>query len=301
VLADNLRRGRLDADLEGLLAGGRVHLLQGDLTEDAFYAEIGSGFHEVYHLAAVIGVRNVIERPHDVIRINAMATLKLLDWLVSGGGDRLLFASTSEAYAWTQHFHALPIPTPEQVPLALTDLANPRSSYAGSKIFGELAVTQYAMRHQKPFAIVRFHNVYGPRMGYEHVIPELYGRAMAGEHPLVVYSADHMRAFCYVDDAVELTLRAARDRMGEGRTFNVGNDREEITIGELAGRILAKAGKPAGIEPHTAANDPVKRRCPDLSRARERLGYEPSVSLDEGLDRTLEWYARHPKPTASPR
>jgi UDP-glucose 4-epimerase/UDP-glucuronate decarboxylase len=300
VLVDNLRRGRLDADLERLLAGGRVRLVQGDLTTEAIYTQLGEGYAEVYHLAAVIGVKNVIERPYDVIRINALATLKLLDWFVAGGGQRFLFASTSEAYAWTQQFHALPVPTPENVPLALTDLSNPRSSYAGSKIFGELAVTHACARHQKPFAIVRFHNIYGPRMGYEHVIPELYGRTVAGENPLVVYSADHRRAFCYVDDAVDLMLLALREKAGEGQTFNVGNDREEITMGDLAKKILAGAGVTAAIEPRAAANDPIRRRCPDVSKARMLFGYDPRVSLDEGLDRTLAWYAKNPKPQAAP-
>ena len=203
----------------------------------------------------------------------------------------MLFSSTSETYAWTQHFHELPIPTPESSPLALTDLADPRSSYAGSKIFGELAVTQYCLAHRKPFVIVRYHNVYGPRMGSEHVIPELFERARSGEDPLTVYSVDHRRAFCYVSDAVEATVAAMREPAAEGLTINVGNDREEISIGELAERLLEYANVEVAISPGEAANDPVKRRCPDLSRARTLLGYEPRVTLAEGLEQTLAWYA----------
>ena len=170
----------------------------------------------------------MVEHPAEVIRTNALSTLHLLDWLVDGGGSKVLFSSTSEAYAWTQHFHELPVPTPEDVPLSLTDLADPRSSYAGSKIFGELAVTHYCRAHGTPFAIVRYHNVYGPRMGNEHVIPELYERARSGEDPLTVYSVDHRRAFCYVSDAVAATVAAMREPAAEGWTINVGNDREEV-------------------------------------------------------------------------
>lgn len=290
LLADNFVRGRRDPELEALAALPQVRVQEADLTTPAAFEALGGGFDEVYHLAAIIGVENVLKRPHDVVRVNALSTLHLLDWMVRGGGSRLLFASTSEAYAWTQAFHPLPIPTPEAVPLALTDLSNPRSSYAGSKMFGELAVTQYGLMHGLPFSIVRFHNVYGPRMGNEHVIPQLYKRALAGESPLRVYSADHRRAFCHISDALDLTIAALRRPEGQGRTFNVGNDQAEVTMGDLAARILAWAGRPDAIEPLPAANDPIARRCPDITLAREILGYAPRFSLDEGLDDTLRWY-----------
>ena len=291
TLLDNLSRGVQDDELSALTERPNVTLVIGDLREAGVWDELEGGFDEVYHLAAVIGVRKVVEHPAEVIRTNALSTLHLLDWLVDGGGSKVLFSSTSEAYAWTQHFHELPAPTPEDVPLSLTDLADPRSSYAGSKIFGELAVTHYCRAHGTPFAIVRYHNVYGPRMGNEHVIPELYARARSGQDPLTVYSVDHRRAFCYVSDAVAATVAAMREPAAEGWTINVGNDREEMPIGELAERLLRVAGIEATISPQKAASDPVKRRCPDLTRARELLGFEPRVMLDEGLERTLAWYA----------
>jgi UDP-glucose 4-epimerase/UDP-glucuronate decarboxylase len=176
------------------------------------------------------------------------------------------------------------------VPLALTDLRNPRSTYAGSKIFGELAVIHYCASVNKPFVITRYHNVYGPRMGNEHVIPQLYRRAVEGQNPLVVYSADHERAFCFVSDAVAATILAMRAPAASGETINVGNDTEEIAMGELARRILTKGGIASEIAPRPAANDPIKRRCPDVSKARRLLNYHPSVSLDRGLEIMLPWY-----------
>ena len=291
VLVDNLVRGRLDEDMQALVAQPNVALIRGDLTDPATCERLGNGYQEVYHLAAILGVRNVLERPHEVLRVNAIATLHLLDWFGEGGGERLVFASTSETYAWTQQYHTLPIPTPEDVPLSLTDLGNPRSSYAASKIFGELAVTQYCGIYHRPFGIVRYHNIYGPRMGNDHVIPELYCRASGGQNPLVVYSANHSRAFCYVSDAVTATIGVMREERADGRTINVGNDMEEITIVELAKFVLQKAEIRADIAPQTAVSDPVVRRCPDISRARELLGYEPLVALEEGLELTLAWYA----------
>jgi UDP-glucuronate decarboxylase len=291
TLLDNLSRGAEDDDLRALTERPNVSLAVGDLRDVGVWEQLGKGYDEVYHLAAVIGVRKVVEHPAEVIRTNALSTLHLLDWLVDGGGRKVLFSSTSEAYAWTQHFHELPVPTPEDVPVSLTDLADPRSSYAGSKIFGELAVTQYCRAHERAFTIVRYHNVYGPRMGMEHVIPELYERARSGQDPLTVYSVDHRRAFCYVSDAVSATVAAMREPAADGWTINIGNDREELTIGELAERLLRCAGIETTISPQKAASDPVQRRSPELTRARTLLGYEPRVMLDEGLERTLAWYA----------
>lgn len=291
VLLDNLVRGRRDDDLEELLRRPNVRLETGDITDMSLWSRLSGPFDEIYHLAAIIGVEHVLCRPHDVVRVNALGTLALLDWFAKQSRGKLLFASTSEAYAWTGHIIDLPVPTPEDVPLSLTDLKDPRSSYAGSKIFGELAVTQYCLKFEKPFTIVRYHNVYGPRMGHEHVIPQLYKRAIDGESPLVVYSGHHRRAFCYVSDAVRNTVLAMRESAGDGMTFHVGNE-EEIQIVDLAKLILKRAGKSPSVELRKAANDPIKRRCPDTSRARTQLGYKPVVSLDDGLDRTLEWYGR---------
>jgi nucleoside-diphosphate-sugar epimerase len=296
TLVDNFVRGRQDPDLEGLLKKSNVRLVSADVTRPETFENLGTGYDEVYHLAAIIGVRNVLERPHEVVRVNAVSTLLLLDWFCRGGGTKLLFSSTSEAYAWTQCFHQLPIPTPEDVPLALTDLSRPRASYAGSKIFGELAVNQYCRIYSKSFVIVRYHNVYGPRMGYEHVIPELYLRAAGGESPLVVYSAEHRRAFCYASDAVAATVAAMRSPAADGLVLNVGDDREDVEIARLARVILRQAGLKEDILPQPAPHDPIKRRCPDISRARKLLGYEPRTDLETGVARTIAWYSVHPRP-----
>ena len=165
TLLDDFTRGRDDADLAALTAQANVRAITGDVTDAATWASLGR-FDEVYHLAAIVGVRNVIRQPGRVLHVNAMGTLRLLDWCGGGGARRLLFASTSEVYAFTQLFHPLPVPTDEIVPLDLfTDLADPRCTYAASKIFGELAVTQMCAAADTPFVIVRYHNVYGPRMG----------------------------------------------------------------------------------------------------------------------------------------
>jgi len=259
-----------------------------DLSSPAGLDEVGTGFDEVYHLAAVIGVRNVLERPWDVVRINALATLFLIDWFRSGGARKILFSSTSEAYAWTRLFHELPVPTPEDVPLALTDIRLPRSSYAGSKIFGELAMAHGCAG--LPHVTVRYHNVYGPRMGWQHVVPELMVRIEEGENPLRVFSPDHTRAFCHVDDAVRATMLCMERADADGQTFNIGNASEEIPIRQLARAVMQAVGREVPFKEESAAHDPIKRRCPDITSLQCKLGFEPRVSLEEGLRRTAAWY-----------
>ena len=292
VVVDDFSRGALDSELEQLSRGAAVDLVTVDLAQESQLDAISGRFDEIYHLAAVLGVKRVLDDPLHVLDVNVVGTLNLLRRLAELEHGRLLFASTSEVYAWTRQFHELPVPTPEDVPLAVTNLDDARSTYAASKIVSELAVTQWGKTFGKAVTIVRYHNVYGPRMGFDHVIPELYQRAVAGQDPLVVYSPKHRRAFCYVDDAVAATVAAARSSRTEGVTLNVGNDREEVEIEQLARRLLAAAGIERGIEGAAAANDPVDRRCPDISLARRLLGYEPRVMLDEGLALTVSWYAK---------
>jgi UDP-glucose 4-epimerase/UDP-glucuronate decarboxylase len=301
VVGDDFSRGARDRTLLDLEAGGGVRLVDVDVTRPDTLAALGPGpFDEIYHLAAILGVERVLARPLRVLDVNLGGTLALLHWLDGVEHGRLLLASTSEVYAWTRRFHELPVPTPEDVPLAVTDVEDPRASYATSKIAAELAVAQWGRADGRERVTVRYHNVYGPRMGHDHVIPQVYARAAAGQDPLVVYSPRHRRAFCFVDDAVDATLLAMRTDAAGGATINIGNDREEISIEELAVRLLAAAGlPPRALDGQAAPNDPVDRRCPDVSRARTLLGYEPRVPLEEGLRRTVAWYARELAETAS--
>jgi UDP-glucose 4-epimerase/UDP-glucuronate decarboxylase len=289
-LVDDLSRGRLDPELSELLARPNVRLIEADLNDAAALRQLGGGYDGVFHLAAIIGVANVLDRPHRVLATNARTLLNVLDWYLDGGARRIFFSSTSEAYAWTMTFHPLPIPTPEDVPLAVDRVDNRRASYALSKIFGEMAVVHGCEAAGRPYTIARYHNVYGPRMGMSHVIPEMYRRVYDGQDPLVVYSVEHRRAFCYVDDGIEATLRLMAPEVPSA-VYNIGNDMAEVTIGELARQLLSWAGRPGGaIDARAAAGPGNERRSPDNGRQRPETGFEPRHSLADGLDRTLAWY-----------
>lgn len=289
TLVDDLSRGRADADLEALLAQPSVTLVRADLTDARALDASPGPWDQVFHLAAVVGVRNVARDPARAIRVNTLATLNVLESAAAAGGV-LFFASTSEVYAGGMALGGLPVPTPEDVPLALEDIRNPRLAYAASKILGEAAVLHYAAARGLRVVIGRLHNVYGPRMGADHVVPEMALRALAGEDPFRVWGADQRRAFCHVEDAVEAILRLTATERAWGQIVNVGNDAEETLIEDLARLVLRVAGVTARLMPLPAPPGSVPRRCPDLGKLRALTGYVPKVSLEAGVRETVAWY-----------
>ncbi|MFG1947740.1 NAD-dependent epimerase/dehydratase family protein [Nonomuraea sp. NPDC048826] len=286
TVIDDFSRGRRDPELARL--ADRIEIRSADLTDPASYAALEHRWDHVYMLAAVVGVRNVVSDPARVIRVNTLALMHLLDWIAPGG--RLFFASTSEAYAGGVSAGVVPVPTPESVPLMIEDVGSPRYTYAISKMLGEAAVLHTA--EAKGFAAVvgRFHNVYGPRMGADHVIPELSLRAMRGEDPFDLYGSDQSRAFCYVDDATDAMMALMDAPEAAGRIVHIGDDTEETNIGDLAKLVLRVAGVNPVIRELPAPAGSVARRCPDLTLLRRLTGYEPRVPLEEGVRRTYAWY-----------
>src|SRR5260221_3721520 len=210
-------------------------------------------------MAALGGVRRVAEQPYQVLTDNAGSLANVID-VARRQTDlrRLVFPSTSEVYAGTLQYFGMPFLTPETTPLAVTDLAQPRTSYMLSKIYGE-ALCQHA---GIPFTIVRPHNVYGPRMGMAHVVPELLKRAYQSPTggKLPVFSANHKRAFCYVDDAVEFIILLAKSAAGLSVTFNIGSSTEGISSGRIAELIVAMVGKHLEIEPSPATQGSAERK-----------------------------------------
>jgi UDP-glucuronate decarboxylase len=286
TIVDDFSRGRDDVELRSIREHPNVEVISGDLTDPATFATIPHGWDQIYLLAAIVGVRNVEANPAKVIRVNTLAVLHLLDWIAPG--ERVFFASTSEVYAGGVDLGIVPVPTAEDIPVVIADVDAPRFSYAISKLLGEAAVLHTTAAKGCPAVVGRFHNVYGPRMGADHVIPELSLRAMRGENPFRVYGADQTRAFCHVDDAVEAMIRLMAHPTNE--IVHIGNDMDETNIGDLAKLVLRIADADLELVAAPAPAGAVARRCPDLSKLRELTGYEPMVSLEEGVRRTLGWY-----------
>lgn len=293
TIVDDFSRGRDDPELAAVALDAAV--LHRDLTDPQAFADIPHGWDQLYMLAAVVGVRNVEKDPARVVRVNTLALLNLLDWI--SPGEKLFFASTSETYAGGVSLGLAPVPTPETVPVVVDDIKAPRFAYAVSKVLGEAAVIHTARVKGFPFVVGRFHNVYGGRMGADHVIPELLLRGIRRENPFRVFGADQTRAFCHVDDAVEAMCRVMSTDAAVGEIVHIGNDTEETNIGDLADLVLRVVGFSPDLEPVPAPPDSVARRCPELAKLRRLTGFEPKTGLEEGVRRTFEWYRDHWNPT----
>jgi len=289
TLVDDLSRGRRDHEFESLCARPNITFVRADLTRPAALAELPRGWDGVYMLAAVVGVRNVETDPARVVRTNTLALMHLLDWITPESGV-LFFASTSETYAGGVTAGTVPVPTPEDVPLSVEDIRAPRFAYAASKILGEAAVVHTARARGLRAVIGRFHNVYGPRMGADHVIPELALRALRRENPFRLYGADQRRAFCHVSDAVEAMLRLTAAEPAWGRIVNIGNDSEETLIEDLARLVLKEARLEPALDRVPAPPGSVARRCPDVGRLRTLTGFVPKVPIEAGVRDTVAWY-----------
>lgn len=300
ALVDNLARGRMDNDLKSILKNPRLRFLRLDLTRPSSFAKLGAGYEQIYHLAAINGTKLFYEMPAEVLRVNTLSLVYILEWLrAKNPRGKILFTSSNEAYAGGLNaFGKLPIPTPENVPLVIEDPYNPRWSYAATKLMGELLVIHYAAKYKLRALIVRPHNFYGPRAGYDHVIPEFCLRIAQKSEPFAINGADDTRTFCYIDDAVramQLLMDTAKTDNQPIETVHIG-DRQEIVIKQLAKKMFKVAGwKPKKLEIKNSPPGSVKRRRADIGKLQKLTGWKPKVSLVEGLQKTYEWYCQRPQ------
>lgn len=300
VLADNLQRGKMDEDFQRLLEDSRVRFLNLDLTDFNSYKELSSGYDHVYHLAAVNGTKWFYEKPEETLRINTLSLIYMLEWFrKENPKGKFCFTSSNEAYAGAlKAFGKLPIPTPENVPLVIEDPYNPRWSYAATKLVGELFVIHYAQKYNLRAVIVRPHNFYGPRAGYDHVIPEFIARISNRIDPFPIYGAEDTRTFCYIEDAVRAMQMLMDSKKTDNQpieTVHIG-DFQEIKIKELAKKLFVIAGwKPKSLDIKQSPSGSVKRRLADVSRLQNLTGWRPEVVLGDGLKKAFDWYVAHPK------
>lgn len=288
VCVDNFARGEADEAYAELGRRPNVERIDGDLTDPGFVAGLPGGIDCVLHMAALNGTQNFYERPFEVVRCCTLPTMFLLERY---GPDpalkRWVYAGTSEAYASTVTRFDWPVPTAEDVPLSLADVTNPRWSYAGSKMHGEIATTNACRAFAKPWTIIRYHNAYGPRMGDKHVVPDFLTRAREGVFAL--YGWEDTRSFLYIEDAVRATIAVAQAPACENEIVNIGGERE-LNMLELGRMMMQVGGFEGEIALHPSPAGSVKRRVPDVSKLKRLTGFTEQVSLEDGLKRAAAWY-----------
>jgi UDP-glucose 4-epimerase len=272
-----------------------VDAIQGDVRDEEQVRAACRGVDVVAHFAAVQGTRTFYEAPDVVLDVNLRGVLNVAQACAAENVRRLVFSSSSEVYGIPSVF-----PTPESAPLVVPDPANPRWSYGGSKIAGELVVVHTAGRHGFEYVILRYHNVYGPAMGNDHVLPQFISRLVNGEEFTVQGDGTQRRAFCYVDDVVVPTAAALNAAEASNRIFNIGNPEEEHSVNDVVAALERVTGRT--ITPRYVRFDQpgTDRRLPDVRSAQHVLGLHPTVKLEEGVRRTYDWYAsQDSKPSVS--
>lgn len=296
TLLDNFARNKMDVSFKNLIGRRNVVFINADLTKKEFYEKLEKYYDYVIHLAAINGTKYFYEKPYEVLRVNILSLMNMTEWVTANNTGKFLFSSSSEAYAGTisefgenQNF----LPTKEDIPLTISDIFNERFSYGGSKLIGELVVINYFKSIDcKNYTIVRYHNIYGPRMGNEHVIPEFCKRIFEKQDPFNIYGGSETRAFCYIDDAVDGTILALKTKSCDSQVLHIGNSNEEIMIETLARKLLEINHSSAQLKINTSPAGSVKRRCPDVIKLKSLTGYSPKIDIEKGLELTSAWYKK---------
>ena len=270
-----------------------IEFIAGDIRDAAAVEAAAKGMDEVHHLAFVNGTEFFYQSPELVLDVGVRGMINVVDACRKHGIGTLVLASSSEVYQTPPH-----IPTAEDAPLVVPDPLNPRYSYGAGKLISEIMAINFGRKYFERVLIFRPHNVYGPDMGWEHVVPQfaLRMQALAERQPSgrlrfdIQGSGEDTRSFCFVDDLVAgvMVMRDKGEHLG---IYHVGTT-EEVAIADLAQRIAEQAGREIELIPGKPAPGGVARRCPDISKL-ARLGYKPRVPLSAGLRPTLSWYWSH--------
>jgi UDP-glucose 4-epimerase len=236
------------------------------------------------HLAALLGVYKTDNSRLETLHVNIQGTLNFIEACVKEGVKKIVFSSSSEVYGDQEKF-----PITEENPL------NPKSVYAVSKIAGEEYLKAYAEMYPFQYNIVRLFNVYGEYQREEFVLPKFVQRVVNNEPPVIYGDGEQNRSFCYVEDAARGVVDALLSET-QGVVFNIGNDREPISIKDLAYKLIRLSGKslqPEFVdyeESDRESSREIGKRIPSIEKAKKILGYEPRYSLEYGLKQMIAFY-----------
>ena len=263
------------------------------ITNEPLLAELVDGCDAVFHLAAAVGVKKIVEEPVHTIETNVHGTEVVLKH-ANKKKKLVVIASTSEVYG-----KSTAVPFSEDADLVLGPTPKHRWAYACSKAIDEFLALAYWKEKRLPVVVVRLFNTVGPRQTgqYGMVLPTFVRQALAGQPITVHGDGTQSRSFTYVGDVVDALVRLLAEPRAIGQVFNIGN-MEEIAILDLARRVRDLAGSQSEIvlvpyeQAYEAGFEDMPRRLPDLRKIRELIGYEPKVQLDEILRRVIDYFQK---------
>jgi nucleoside-diphosphate-sugar epimerase len=289
----------LDNDIRGAAErlkdiSDKIELVKADIRDPESVRKACKGIDSVIHLAFINGTEYFYKMPELVLEVGVKGIVNVIDGCIKENVKELVLASSSEVYQTPQK-----VPTDETASLSIPDPLNPRYSYAGGKIISELLTINYARKHFNRVLIFRPHNVYGPDMGWEHVLPQFTlrmkelctnNKGKTVNFP-IQGNGKETRAFCFIDDFID-GLIIMLDKGENMNIYHIGT-MEEISIEKAAVEVGKYFGKEIKLVPGKEAAGGTKRRCPEIAKLK-KLGYNPKVSFSEGLKITARWYDNNP-------
>lgn len=283
---DNNSRGNIES-LKDVI--DRIEFVSGDIRDAETVKKACKGMDGVIHLAAVNGTKFFYSIPEVVLDVATRGMINVVDACLWNGVEEIFLASSSEVYQIPPK-----VPTPENVPLIVPDIFNPRYSYGGGKIISELYLANFGKKYFNKAIIFRPHNVFGPEMGWEHVIPQFIMRMkdLTEQNKTVIPfpiqgTGKETRAFIYIDDFV----RGLDILIKHGEHLNIYNigTSEEITIKKVAQEVAGYFEQKIKIIPGKIQKGGTSRRSPDISKIK-KLGFAPKLNFEQGLQKTASWY-----------
>ena len=284
VALDNLHRDTLGGT--NLADHPNFRFVEGDVLDAPFLTEITKGATHLVHAAAIAGVDTVIESPVRTMRVNLIGTYNALEAALATRDtvERVIEFSTSEVFGTYAY------KVDEEHVTTQGSVGEARWTYAVSKLAGEHMARAYYDELGLPTVAVRPFNVYGPGQIGGGAIRAFIETALEGRDLVIHGDGSQIRAWCYVDDMVEALLLALEHPNAVGESFNVGNARSAVTIYDLAQRIKRLTECPGELVFRPLHYTDVELRIPNVDKARQLLGFEAKVELDDGLARTIAWY-----------
>lgn len=283
VLYDNFSRDALSR--KAFRGHKNLTVVRGDVRDEKKLAKSMKGADMLVHLAAIAGVDTVLSHKLETLKTNIIGTYSVLEAAAKLKRlERFIDFSTSEV------FGAYAFKVDELQTTSQGSVGEARWCYAVAKLAGEHFVHAYHETYGLPAVTIRPFNVYGPGQVGDGAIKNFIERALRGKNLVINGDGSQIRAWCYIDDCVDGILLCLENKKAAGETFNIGNPKSVVTVYQLAAKIISLSGMNVKIEYKPAHSKDIEIRIPNIDKARQLLGYEPKIELDEGIVRALAWY-----------
>lgn len=287
-IADNLSRGKNDLEFKELIKKKNVTFIKIDLQKKI---KLNIRFTHIFHLAGSVGVKNIQNKPLSSFTNNIITFKNILEFNnLKKQKAKIILFSTSEVYSPLIKNKLIKFPLEEKNNILIENNIIKRDSYYLSKIFNEKLLQLSGTK----FLILRPHNIYGPRMGFKHVIPELISKFLnknkTSASGIKIFSPNHKRSFCYIDDAINQIFRLSFNNKNYNSIYNIGNMKEETKIFDLANMIKEKMKLKIKIKKGPVTEGSPERRVPNMKKTTLKTKIKKFTNIQIGLQKTINWY-----------